>query len=195
MLRAMLLRVVVLGCAGLLGCAYGEVRQVVRAQFAAELNCPEVLIQKRDVWYMYDSPDQYKVSGCGVMRTYTCPADEDGLVSYDEPACTWVAGDADAPAAPKPMVLEDDPLAEPEPLQDEPTDAEPEPAHKKPEAKEHKPEPKPAEAKPEPQPEVEKPDATPEGAKPEAKPEPKPAKAKGGLKAGVKIGGSGKKAK
>jgi hypothetical protein len=89
-----------LGCATLAatlgGCAHGEVRQVIRAQFAAELSCREVSLRKRDVWYSYDCPDQYKVSGCGVIRTYTCPAG-DGMASYDEPACTWVAGDADAP--------------------------------------------------------------------------------------------------
>jgi hypothetical protein len=78
------------------GCAYGEVRQVVRAQFASELNCPEVTVKKRDAWYGYESPNQWKVSGCGVMRTYTCPKTE-GRISYDEPACTWVEGDADAP--------------------------------------------------------------------------------------------------
>jgi len=101
MLRAMFVRssvvsALVFGCASLVGCAHGEVRQVIRAQFAAELSCPEVTLKKRDVWYVYEGPDQYKVSGCGVMRTYTCPAG-DGMASYDEPACTWVAGDADAP--------------------------------------------------------------------------------------------------
>lgn len=78
------------------GCAYGELRTVLRAQFASELNCAEVKIQKRALWYSYEGPDQYKISGCGVMRTYTCPA-TDGLVSYDEPQCKWVEGDADAP--------------------------------------------------------------------------------------------------
>jgi hypothetical protein len=81
------------------GCAHGEVRQVVRAQFAAELGCRDVQVRKRDIWYSYDSPDQFKVSGCGVLRTYSCPAYEGGKASYDEPACTWVAGDADAPKA------------------------------------------------------------------------------------------------
>jgi hypothetical protein len=101
MLRAMSARpivVFVLGvgvCAGF-GCAYGEVRQVVRAQFATELDCPEVFITKRDAWYQYESANQFKVTGCGVVRSYTCPVDE-GRVSYDEPACTWVEGDADAP--------------------------------------------------------------------------------------------------
>ena len=126
--------VVVLGfvCAELLlGCAYGEVRQVVRAQFASELDCPEVQIQRRNAWYGYDTGNQFKVSGCGVMRTYTCN-DPDGRVSYDEPACTWVEGDADAPkiAAPRP---EDEALDEAspdesaplEPAAEEPAESDP----------------------------------------------------------------------
>jgi hypothetical protein len=124
MLRAMSFRsrssVVVLGLLGAAlacGCAYGEVRQVVRAQFASELDCPEVQITRRNAWYGYDTGNQFKVSGCGVMRTYTCN-DPDGRVSYDEPACTWVAGDADAPkpAAPQPdEPAMDEPMPEPEP--------------------------------------------------------------------------------
>jgi hypothetical protein len=78
------------------GCAYGEVRQVIRAQFASELNCSDVLIKRRDSWYAYEGPDQYKVMGCGEVRTYTC-APHQGLTSYDKPACPWVKGDADAP--------------------------------------------------------------------------------------------------
>jgi hypothetical protein len=77
------------------GCAYGEVRQVVRAQFATEFDCPEVLLKKRELWYSYEGPDQFKAIGCGRVRTYTCP--KSGLVSYDEPVCTFVEGDADAP--------------------------------------------------------------------------------------------------
>jgi hypothetical protein len=89
-------------CAGL-GCAYGELRQVVRAQFASELDCPEVFIVKRDAWYQYENPNQFKVTGCGVVRSYTCPPEASGRVSYDEQQCTWVEGDADAPkmAAPR----------------------------------------------------------------------------------------------
>jgi len=80
------------------GCAYGNVRQVLRAQFASDVDCSAVTIKKRDFWYVSDNPHQYKVSGCGVMRTYTCTQeDADGLISYDEPACKWEEGDADAP--------------------------------------------------------------------------------------------------
>jgi hypothetical protein len=112
MLRAMFVRsslvsVLVLGSASLVGCAHGEVRQVIRAQFASELSCPEVTLKKRDTWYAYEGPDQYKVIGCGVVRTYTCPAG-DGMASYDEPACTWVNGDADAPQMAKVSADADD---------------------------------------------------------------------------------------
>lgn len=99
MLRAMLIRGVVVSCALVAlasGCAYGPTRQVIRAQFASELSCPEVKLTKRNAWYAEENPNQYKVTGCGVVRTYTCTGDEE-LVSYDEPACTWVEGDADAP--------------------------------------------------------------------------------------------------
>lgn len=91
--------------AALAGCAYGEVRQVLRAQFASELACREVQIEKKGYAYLPDGSDKerYKITGCGVERTYTCARDA-GLVSYDEPACTWVAGDPDRPqvAAAKP---------------------------------------------------------------------------------------------
>jgi hypothetical protein len=134
---------------------------VIRAQFAAELSCPEVTLKKRDTWYVYDGPDQYKVTGCGVIRTYTCPAG-DGMASYDEPACTWVEGDADAPQMAKmegdadegapPMDGESEPMDADEELDaaegdhgssdsgdaDEPDpepEAEPEPPAKKPGAK------------------------------------------------------------
>jgi hypothetical protein len=102
MLRAMRVRASLIGSAfglGMMllgGCAYGEVRQVVRAQFASDFDCPEVQLKKRELWYSYEGPDQFKAIGCGKVRTYTCPADA-GRVSYDEPVCTFVDGDADAP--------------------------------------------------------------------------------------------------
>jgi hypothetical protein len=125
MLRAMSVRPIVVFALGFgvfaaFGCAYGEVRQVVRAQFASELDCPEVFITKRDAWYQYESPNQFKVSGCGVMRTYTCPVYE-GRVSYDEPACTWVEGDADAPKM-KPRDAEGNVIEESEDLDGAPVD-------------------------------------------------------------------------
>jgi hypothetical protein len=88
----------VLASGSLSGCAYGSVRQVLRAQFASEVGCSDVTLKKRDFWYISDNPHQYKISGCGVMRTYTCAGeDAEGLISYDEPACKWEEGDADAP--------------------------------------------------------------------------------------------------
>jgi hypothetical protein len=117
--------------ASLSGCAYGSVRQVLRAQFASEVGCSDVTIKKRDFWYISDNPHQYKISGCGVMRTYTCASeDADGLVSYDEPACKWEEGDADAPkpktqAMPEGMDegMDEEPMDEPSDSMDEPPPA------------------------------------------------------------------------
>lgn len=93
------------------GCAYGNVRQVLRAQFASEVDCSDVTIKKRDFWYIADNPHQYKISGCGVMRTYTCTQeDAEGLISYDEPACKWEEGDSDAPKPKAPAAA--DPMDE-----------------------------------------------------------------------------------
>lgn len=111
------------------GCAYGNVRQVLRAQFASDVDCADVTIKKRDFWYVSDNPHQYKISGCGVMRTYTCTQeDADGLVSYDEPACKWEEGDADAPkpkmqAPADPMDEGGDPMDEPEDSMDSPAES------------------------------------------------------------------------
>lgn len=80
------------------GCAYGEVRQVLRAQFASEVGCSDVKLSKRSTWYVSENPNQYKISGCGVVRTYSCTEEQaSGFVSYDEPACSWEEGDSDAP--------------------------------------------------------------------------------------------------
>ena len=189
MLRAMPVRKPVLcacalACAALAGCAYGEVRQVIRAQFAKELSCPEVTLRKRDVWYSYEGPDQYKVSGCGVIRTYSCP-DGDGMASYDEPACTWVAGDADAPQLAKMEADADEGAPPAEGAASEPMDADAqldaaEGEHAPAAADEASAEPEPAAA----------PTSEPAKKKPAAK---APA-AKGGIKAsgGIKLGGKKK---
>jgi len=130
MLRAMRVRPIgawILGVSALAGsgCAYGEVRQVVRAQFASELDCPEVVVKRRDAWYGREG-HQFKVTGCGVVRSYTCEQ-IDGRVSYDEPACTWVEGDIDAPKmmAPKPeeaLPEEELPPLEEAPLEETPAE-------------------------------------------------------------------------
>ena len=99
MLRAMRIRglCVVALCCLAIGCAYGNIRQVLRTQFAAELDCSEVQIKQRELWFIADGPPQFKLIGCGVTRTYTCP-NSDGLVAYgDDKLCTWIEGDADAP--------------------------------------------------------------------------------------------------
>jgi len=124
-----------LALATLSGCAYGNVRQVLRAQFASEVGCSDVTLKKRDFWYISDNPHQYKISGCGVMRTYTCTKeDAEGLVSYDEPPCKWEEGDSDAPkpktsqAMPEGMDegMDEEPMDEPSDSMDEPPAAEPE---------------------------------------------------------------------
>ena len=105
------------------GCAYGEVSQVLRTQVASEADCPEILVTKKGLKYFDEDleVDKYMVSGCGMLRTYTCPA-EDGLVKYGSEPCTFVEGDPDRPVmqAPKPMD-EEDPFGDgAPPLEDEP---------------------------------------------------------------------------
>lgn len=98
LLRAVAL--VSLSALTLSACAYGELRQVLRAQVASELDCPGVTVEPRNVAALKgtrDGDDQWKVRGCGVVRTYTCGAEGDDLVSYGSPGCTFVDGDVDAP--------------------------------------------------------------------------------------------------
>jgi hypothetical protein len=87
---------------GLGGCAYGELHQVLRAQVASELSCPEVAVKKKGLAYIADDEDinRYLVTGCGVTRTYTCP-ETTGLISYDEPVCSYVEGNTDQPEVAK----------------------------------------------------------------------------------------------
>lgn len=124
------------------GCAYGEIRQVVRAQFASELNCPDARAEERKRYDEGFKDGQLKVEGCGVIRIYTCPADA-GLVSYDEKLCTFEdvkQVENKAPAAgPSPdEALPMDDMA------DEPAAAEPAAAPEKPKAKSGKSGPKPS---------------------------------------------------
>lgn len=82
------------------GCAYGELRQVLRAEVAAELDCPAVTVEPRNSEALRgsrDGDDQWKVRGCEVVRTYTCKAAGDEMVSYDDSGCSYVDGDVDAP--------------------------------------------------------------------------------------------------
>ncbi len=75
------------------GCVYGEIRQVLRAQVAAELKCPEVTVKQNLPFQDGYKENQYRVEGCGVTRTYECQPTK-GLVSYDNNVCTYVAGDS-----------------------------------------------------------------------------------------------------
>jgi hypothetical protein len=79
------------------GCAYGELRQVLRAEVASEANCPDVVIQKSSPFAPGYKANQYTVRGCGVDRVYTCK--DDGLVAYGHADCTYTAGATAKPAA------------------------------------------------------------------------------------------------
>lgn len=98
----------------LAGCAYGELKQVLRAQVAAETNCGDVSVESTPLYTPGYAPGQYRVKGCGIDRTYLCPK-QDGLVSYDDTPCKPVAAAAATPAAP---AAESDPALD-EPLADE----------------------------------------------------------------------------
>jgi hypothetical protein len=118
------------------GCAYGEVRQVVRAQFAAEIDCPSVTVEKRLPFQEGYVENQFVARGCGETRTYTCPAG-DGLVSYDDKQCSYVKGDMTGsklapgmPAKPAGGDTDSDMMGDDAPPADEPPAAEPEPAPK-----------------------------------------------------------------
>jgi hypothetical protein len=86
----------------LVGCAYGEMRQVLRAQVASEANCPELKVSKVPVYAEGYEENQYKVLGCGVDRLYTCQ-DSGGLVKYGSADCKYIAAAAPKPAAPPPV--------------------------------------------------------------------------------------------
>lgn len=82
-------------------CAYGEIRHVLRAEFANELDCPEVRVEKKGFVYLpeeKEDAEHYTLNGCGVVRTYSCPPDR-GVVPYGESGCTWVEGDPERPEA------------------------------------------------------------------------------------------------
>ena len=83
------------------GCAYGEMQEVLRTSLASEHDCPEVKVVPRNRPHLRElRPDynnQYRVTGCGLRRMYTCPA-ESGLVEYGTAArCTFVEGDPNSP--------------------------------------------------------------------------------------------------
>lgn len=101
-------------CSGLVGCAYGEMRQVLRAQVASEANCPELRVTKVPAYAEGYTENQYKVLGCGIDRVYTCN-DSGGLVKFGSADCKFVAAaPLRAPAAPAPA-SDDSGGEEPEP--------------------------------------------------------------------------------
>lgn len=86
----------------LMGCAYGEMRQVLRAQVASEADCPELMVTKVPAYAEGYTENQYKVVGCGIDRVYTCN-DSGGLVKFGSADCKFVATNVPkAPAAAAP---------------------------------------------------------------------------------------------
>jgi hypothetical protein len=104
--------------AGLGGCAYGELRQVLRAQVASETDCGDVTVESSSVYAPGHKPNQFRVRGCGVDRTYDCPKSE-GLVSYGAKVCTYVDSKSIAAPQPAPPAAGEPGMAEP-PMEGEP---------------------------------------------------------------------------
>jgi hypothetical protein len=106
------------------GCAYGELKQVLRAQVASETSCGDVTVEGSSAYAPGYKPGQYRVKGCGVDRIYNCPKDE-GLVSYSAKVCTYVDSKSVKPPEPTPMAAPaGDDMAEPmdAPMEPEPSD-------------------------------------------------------------------------
>jgi hypothetical protein len=105
----------------LVGCAYGEMPQVLRAQVASEAGCPEIVVQQAPA-YMGMSESQYKVRGCGIERVYTCNNPSGGMVKFGSADCSYVA--AGAPKAPAVDAAPAPGAADPDadPALDEPSD-------------------------------------------------------------------------
>jgi hypothetical protein len=80
-------------------CAYGEMRQVLRAEVASEANCPDLKVTKVPAYAEGYTENQFKVTGCGIDRVYTCD-EKAGLVKFGSADCKYVAGGPKAaPAA------------------------------------------------------------------------------------------------
>jgi hypothetical protein len=93
------------------GCAYGEMRDVLRAQVASESQCVELSVHKTAAFRQGYQENQYEVKGCGVERVYTCK--QSGLVAYGHAECTYVATNAPKPPAPAPVSTDDSDLPPP----------------------------------------------------------------------------------
>ena len=106
----------------LVGCAYGELPQVLRAQVASEAGCPEITVQQAPA-YLGMSASQYNVHGCGIERVYTCKNPTDSLVKFGNADCSYVAagapkaagGESAPPAAPGPVEPDAEPSLDAEP--------------------------------------------------------------------------------
>ena len=80
------------------GCAYGELRQVLRAEVASEADCPELQVTKVPAYAEGYQDNQFYVKGCGIDRVYTCN-DEGGLVKFGSADCKYANAGATQPAA------------------------------------------------------------------------------------------------
>lgn len=77
------------------GCAYGEMRYVLRSQVAKESGCADLTVEKQSPYAQGYTPNNYVIKGCGIERVYTCQ-DDGGLVKYGSAECSY------KPAAPPP---------------------------------------------------------------------------------------------
>ena len=89
---------------GGVGCAYGEMPQVLRAQVATEASCPDIKVSQAPAYTPGFNESQYKVRGCNIDRLYTCKNPPGELVKFGGADCSYVAaGTPKAPdAAPAP---------------------------------------------------------------------------------------------
>lgn len=77
------------------GCAYGEMRYVLRSQVAKESGCADLTVEKQSPYAQGYTPNNYVIKGCGIDRVYTCQ-DDGGLVKYGSAQCSY------KPSAPPP---------------------------------------------------------------------------------------------
>jgi hypothetical protein len=80
------------------GCAYGEMRYVLRSQVAKESGCADLMVQKQSPYAPGYTPNNYVIRGCGIERVYSCQ-DDGGLVKYGSAQCSYKATNVPPPAA------------------------------------------------------------------------------------------------
>lgn len=73
------------------GCAYGEMPQVLRAQVATEASCPDITVSQAPAYTPGFDESQYKVRGCNIERLYTCKNPPGELVKFGAADCSYVA--------------------------------------------------------------------------------------------------------